>query len=152
MLEQAGDRAVQGLELSERTHIWKIALIVWILLIVLLCSFPWWVGAPQWGRIRWIPLLDVFRSPHWLLRDAVANGLLYIPLGFAYTKVRRAAVVNLVCEAAMLGLVLSLTAELYQVFSPVRVPSMTDVFMNTFGALAGAALAVMRADRSEAKP
>ena len=49
---------------------------------------------------------------------------------------------KLICEAALVGLVLSVTCELYQVFSPVRFPTMTDVLMNTIGALAGASFAV----------
>ncbi len=40
-----------------------------------------------------------------------------------------------------MGLFLSVSSELYQVFSPVRIPSMTDVLMNTTGALAGAYIA-----------
>jgi glycopeptide antibiotics resistance protein len=48
----------------------------------------------------------------------------------------------LICEAALVGLLLSVTCELYQVFSPVRFPTMTDVLMNTIGALAGASFAV----------
>ncbi len=116
-------------------------LIGWVLLIIVLCSFPWWVESPRWDRIRLIPLLDVIRGPRWLLRDAIANFLLYMPLGFAYVKMRGAAGVKSMFEAASAGLILSLACELYQVFSPVRFPSMTDVLMNTLGAAAGAAIA-----------
>ena len=119
---------------------WKIVLVSWILLIIVLCSVPWWVDAPRWSHVRWIPLLDVFRSPHRLLRDAVANWVLYLPLGFAYARVRATPGGKLMHEAALVGLVLSLICELYQVFSPVRYPSMTDVLMNTLGAFAGAAI------------
>src|SRR5262245_54873963 len=122
-------------------HVWKIVLAGWVLLIIVLCSFPWWVDAPRWGRIGWIPLLDVLRGPYWLLRDAIANWLLYIPFGFAYVRVRTAARLKSMSEAAMLGLVLSISCELYQVFSPVRFPTATDVLMNTIGALAGASIA-----------
>ena len=131
-------------------HNWKIVLTAWILLILILCSFPW-IAAPHWGRIIWVPFSDVFRSPRWLLRDAVANCFLYMPLGFAYAKARPAAGVKMLCEAAMLGLVLSLTVEFYQVLLPVRVPTMTDVSMNTLGALVGASLAGSRWNTSEAR-
>lgn len=151
MLEHKADRGLQGMTLFRRMYNWKIVLIAWILLIIVLCTFPWWIAAPQWGRIRWIPLLDVFRSPHRLLRDAVANWFFYIPLGFAYAKVRPATGVMRLYGAAMLGLSLSVTVELYQVFSPVRVPSMTDVLMNTLGALAGASFAASRSNISEVK-
>jgi len=131
-----------SMSLSQPTHVWTLILIGWILLIIVLCSFPWWVESPQWGRVRWIPLLDVLRSPHRLLRDAVLNWFLYIPLGFAYARVRPVPGIKLICEAALVGLLLSVACELYQVFSPVRFPSMTDVLMNTIGASAGASFAV----------
>lgn len=116
---------------------WKLLLVGWILLIVLLCSFPWWVESPQWSRVRWIPVLDVLRS-HRVLRDAMANCLLYIPFGFFYAKAQAAPGVTSMWGAALSGLLLSVACELYQVFSPVRFPSMTDVLMNTIGASAGA--------------
>ena len=128
--------------LSQPIHVWTLILVGWILVIIVLCSFPWWIESPQWGRVRWIPLLDVLRSPHWLLRDAILNCFLYIPLGFAYVRVRVVPGIKLIGEAALVGLLLSVTCELYQVFSPVRFPSMTDVLMNTIGALAGASIAV----------
>ena len=55
---------------------------------------------------------------------------------------------KLICEATLAGLLLSVTCELYQVFSPVRFPSMTDVLMNTIGAFVGAAMG----SRSVARP
>jgi len=82
----------------------------------------------------------VFRS-HRLLRDAIANCFLYVPLGYAYVRLRMTAGMTPIAEAAAVGLLLSLTCELYQVFSPVRYPTMTDVLMNTVGALAGASIA-----------
>jgi VanZ family protein len=88
--------------------------------------------------VRWIPLLDVLRGPYWVLRDAIANFLLYIPLGFAYARMRGAVGLGLTVEGVLVGLSLSTVCEVYQVFSPVRFPSMTDVLMNSLGALAGA--------------
>jgi glycopeptide antibiotics resistance protein len=121
-------------------HTSKIVLVAWILIIIVLCSVPWWVESPRWARVRWIPLVDMFRS-YRLLRDAVANCFLYMPLGFAYARVRGAHRVTFAVEAAIMGLMLSLTCEFYQVFSPVRFPSMTDVVMNTIGAFVGALIA-----------
>ena len=140
-----------SLNLSQPIHVWTLILVGWILLIIVLCSFPWWIEPPQWGRVRWVPLLDVLRSPHRLLRDTIANCFLYIPLGFAYARVRGALGVKLICEAALAGLLLSVTCELYQVFSPVRFPSMTDVLMNTIGAVAGASIAVKSLARLRAR-
>jgi glycopeptide antibiotics resistance protein len=127
--------------MTHRIRVWTFLLVGWILIIVFLCSFPWLVESPQWSRVRWIPLLDVLRSPHRLLRDTIANCFLYIPFGFAYARVRAVSGRRMISEAALAGLLLSLTCELYQVFSPVRFPSMTDVLMNTIGASAGASMA-----------
>ena len=132
----------KSVNLSQPIQMWTLILVGWIFLIIVLCSFPWWLESPQWGRVRWIPLLDVLRSPYRLLRDAIANCFLYIPLGFAYARVRGVPGVKVICVATLVGLLLSVACELYQVFSPVRFPSMTDVLMNTIGALAGASIAV----------
>ena len=142
MSDNIRSKSGESMRLSQPTHVWRLILFGWILLIIVLCSFPWWVESPRWGRVRWIPLLDVLRSPHRLLRDAILNCLLYIPLGFAHAKVRAVPSLKSICEAALVGIVLSVTCELYQVFSPVRFPTMTDVLMNTIGALAGASCAV----------
>ena len=127
--------------LPQRVQLWKMVLVAWILLTLVLCTFPWWIDAPQWGRVRWIPLLEVVRFPHRLLRDAIANCLLYMPLGFAYVRMRAVPGMTSICEAAIVGLLLSVACELYQVFSPIRYPTMTDVVMNTVGALVGASIA-----------
>jgi glycopeptide antibiotics resistance protein len=126
---------------SQPNRVWRPFLIGWVVLILLLCSFPWWVEPPRWGRVRLIPLLDVLRGPYWLLRDAIANVLLYVPLGFAYARVRGQAGVRSMCEAALVGVAVSMTCELYQVFSPVRYPTMTDILMNCIGAFSGASIA-----------
>ncbi len=136
---------------SLSTHAWTLIFVGWILFIVILSSFPWWVESAQWNRVRWIPLLDLFRSPRWLLRDAIANCFLYVPLGCAYAGMRAATGGRLVGEAALAGLGVSLTCELYQVFSPVRFPSMTDVLINTVGALLGASIAVKSLARPRAR-
>ena len=125
---------------SRPTHGWMLFLVVWVVLVLVLCSVPWWVESPRWARVRWIPLLDVIRGPYWVLRDAIVNFLLYMPLGVAYARLRAVAGVRPMWEAALLGLSLSMTCELYQVFSPVRFPSMTDVLTNTIGAFSGASI------------
>jgi glycopeptide antibiotics resistance protein len=129
------------MSVSRPNHVWRRFLVGWIVLILLLCSFPWWVESPRWGRVRVIPLLDVLRGPYWLLRDAIANVLLFVPLGFAYARMRGRAGVRSMCEAALVGVVVSMTCELYQVFSPVRYPTTTDILMNSIGAFSGASIA-----------
>jgi glycopeptide antibiotics resistance protein len=121
--------------------LWKMVFVGCILLIIFLSSFPWLVEPPRWGRVRWIPFLDVLRAPRWMLRDTITNFFLYLPLGFSYARLRRSSATKMIFKAALAGLFLSMSCEFYQVFSPVRFPTMTDVCMNTLGAFAGALLA-----------
>jgi glycopeptide antibiotics resistance protein len=122
-------------------RLWRGIFLGWVLLIIITCTFPWLLGPPRWSRISWIPFLDVFHLPGRLLGDAIPNFFLYVPLGFWYVKLRSSRNRNLVFHAGLLGLLLSGSCEFYQVFSPHRFPSMTDVFTNTIGALAGASIA-----------
>ena len=120
---------------------WRRIFLVWLFLIIVVTSFPWVVGPPQWGRIRWIPLLDVLHSPLRRGVDAIVNFFLYLPLGFSYVRIRSSTTIKSMLEAGLLGLLLAGSCELYQVFSPVRFPTMTDVLTNTLGALGGASIA-----------
>src|SRR5690348_2652545 len=78
-----------------------------------------------------------------LLRDALLNVLIYIPLGAAafMTLARRSGAVANVCLSVMIGLVLSTTVEIVQLFDRSRVSSPVDILTNTAGALVGASLA-----------
>ncbi len=75
--------------------------------------------------------------------DLLANILLYMPLGFfgALALARRSASARIVLMG-LAGLALSASVELAQHYDPSRNQAMSDVYCNTFGALAGAAAAV----------
>ena len=85
---------------------------------------------PFWTRVRWVPFWS------WTIKDAVANILLYVPLGFLF-KGERHAVPTVMGFAALL----SLAAEVSQLFSPSRFPATTDVVCNMIGASAGVVIA-----------
>lgn len=73
--------------------------------------------------------------------DRISNVLLYVPLGFCLflwfeTGQRRLLVAMLVVT---LGAALSLLIEIAQIFISPRVPSLTDLTLNTLGTLAGTA-------------
>ena len=109
----------------------RAAQVVWCVAI-LLGSVPF-IDAqthPFWTRVRWVPFWS------WTIKDVVANILLYVPLGFLF-KGERHAVSTVVGFAA----VLSLAAELSQLFSPSRFPATTDVVCNMIGASAGVVIA-----------
>lgn len=73
--------------------------------------------------------------------DRVSNVLLYIPLGFClflwFESGRQRLLVALLVVA--LGASLSLVIEVAQIFISPRVPSLTDLTLNTLGTLAGTA-------------
>ncbi len=76
----------------------------------------------------------------WGLRDAFANLLLFLPLGFGLAG--RAAMRNIRWQVAIPSILavssaLSLAIELLQVFLPLRDPALIDVVINTLGAFLG---------------
>ena len=72
--------------------------------------------------------------------DALANILLYIPLGFFFVLgFRRGPPQNVgLVLATAIGALLSLSIELTQYYDEGRVTSFSDFYTNTFGALLGA--------------
>lgn len=115
---------------------WSPICLSWSVLIVVVCTIPWFVGQPQWWRVNWVPFSDALHSKRRLL-DAVVNFLLYVPLGFAYVKARSSSKPRVIVEAGCVAALLAVGCEFYQVFSPVRFPSMTDVVSNAAGAFMG---------------
>lgn len=81
------------------------------------------------------------------LRDALVNIVLYVPVGFAgyfaFDKGRsRAAALY---GPVLVGMLLSSSVELLQLYTPHRDTSLFDVAANTFGSAAGVALALVYA-------
>lgn len=77
--------------------------------------------------------------------DRIANVLLYLPLGFCLflwlvTRLRRGLAVAV---AVVLGAALSLAIEVAQVYISSRVPSLTDLTLNSLGTLVGATAGVV---------
>jgi glycopeptide antibiotics resistance protein len=115
-----------------RRFAWSTALALSILLILYIVT-PW--RNPQdhshWARVRWVP----FVTPPIRSFDMAANVLLYLPLGYALSGLRRRpSPLHAVAFAAAL----SLTTEWTQLYSHGRWPSMTDVTCNVTGAWCGA--------------
>lgn len=76
--------------------------------------------------------------------DMITNALVYIPLGVLTVRAldRRRIVPGVIFLATAAGGVLSLLLEYLQAYLPGRVPSVTDVALNTLGSLVGATLAM----------
>jgi glycopeptide antibiotics resistance protein len=101
------------------------------LLAVLLITFPWQniVFHSHWARVVWIPFSAEFRPV-----DVFGNVLIFVPLGFTTTLMRRR---QPLAAVFLLAFVTSLTAEALQLYSHSRYPSATDVVCNVAGALLG---------------
>jgi glycopeptide antibiotics resistance protein len=107
---------------------------------------PWsnFVGHSHWVLVEWVPFSrGVFPF------DIVANIALFVPLGLTLgwhrsSRTRLAAV--------LLGALLSLSIEVFQVFTHGRIATITDVLTNTCGAAIGASLAARRSARAIVQP
>lgn len=90
--------------------------------------------------------------------DALANILLYIPLGFALSALllRRASTMRGVAFGALaamvIGAALSAAIEITQFFIPPRTVSLSDLAFNTFGTFTGAVLAGLSRGVGERTP
>jgi VanZ family protein len=102
------------------------------------------------------PLLVLFHSwkPQWdrfMLADAAVNLALYFPLGLTAVPAfrRRWPGAAAAAMALLLGLALSASMEILQVYVPGRDCSLLDVAYNVSGTLAGAAAALVFRSRIE---
>ena len=80
-------------------------------------------------------------------RDAIRNVLLFLPVGFLYCLTQGS-----LGGAILLGLAISVGAELGQLFIPARTSSPVDLVTNTLGAGMGAALYNLLATRIAMSP
>lgn len=119
---------------------------IWLLLVVLAVApiFPLsnFVGHPHWDQIRWIPFHKFTLSWNKIL-DVIGNTLWFVVFGYLLHYQLRwdsRARWAIVTTTAIAGMV-SLSAELFQVFCHNRIPSTTDVICNVLGAGLGAYLA-----------
>ena len=112
-------------------------LVAWVVL-VLSVTVPWtsFRSHAHWDRVVWIP----FRSGAVRPADLVENLILYVPLGWWWTRHAPTRLSRAFANAAVTAALLSLACEWTQVYSHGRFPSATDVFMNTLGAVLGVLL------------
>jgi glycopeptide antibiotics resistance protein len=119
----------------------------WWSALVVLVSAPWigFTDEPQWDRLNLLPFSDPEDKP----RDVIANVLMFVPFGYSYFKHARGRRVAATLAMAML---VSVVAEVPQLFSTLRNPSTTDVAMAAIGASLGAALRRLREPARVASP
>ena len=91
----------------------------------------------HFNAIRWVPyFIDGHRVS---LTDLVSNITLFLPLGFfaAGALYSRIKTFYLIVLCAICGFLVSSLMELLQLFTTIRVPSITDICNNTLGAISG---------------
>lgn len=112
--------------------------------IGLLTTWPWqFQDHAHWDAVEWVPFSRYVRA-----RDWIANLGLFVPFGAAYAW--GGAGRRLVWQSVVAGLACSLAAELAQVFTHSRAPTVADLIANTTGTWLGARWAIARAGRAAA--
>ncbi len=120
-------------------------LILIVVMIVYGSLYPWrFVPVHLVANPLWILLHSWASQPlRYLLRDAIVNVALYIPLGFvAHSAFRNSRLPGFgIYGSVLLGMLLSTAMELMQLLEPVRHTSIADVITNVigtgFGVMAG---------------
>ena len=111
------------------------------------------VAHSHWEYVMWIPPFDEIRSfQFWL--DIIVNVALYAPFAFLFLQYRDSNARSALVTAMLVGLLLSCTVELYQVYSHNRRPSPLDIVCNLSGTIIGTFLweAWRRRARHTAQP
>jgi len=97
------------------------------------------VAHSHWEYVIWIPPFDEIRSLQFWL-DIIVNVALYAPFAFLFLQHRNSNKRSVLATAVLLGLLLSCTVELYQVYSHNRRPSPSDIVCNLSGTIIGVLL------------
>lgn len=94
------------------------------------------VAHSHWEFVKWIPPAEELRTfGFWL--DLAVNILLYIPFALLYLQGRATVTRRLVVQVMLLGLLLSCSVELYQLYSHNRRAALSDVVCNLAGTWGG---------------
>ena len=132
--------------MSPRTRTRDVSfLILWVVFTLMVGILPLknFVGHAHWEYIKWVPIptVDDLRSPKYLLdiaSDIVGNTLLFVPLGYFLRRLlTSSSPLKCVLIAAGIGITLSLSIELYQVYCHNRFPSIFDIITNVTGTIIG---------------
>ena len=123
--------------------VWRMLLGFWLVSVLIVISLPGdkFDGTPHWESIQWIPFAAL-SFHHTVLTETLANFLAFVPIGYLAIRSFAFGTKRPLLLAGLLGLAASFSIELYQLFCRSRVPSSTDLILNTAGAVLGAYLAL----------
>ena len=101
--------------------------------------------ADHLARLTWNPLIAADTGGRVSIPDFVSNVLLFVPFGFfgMWALTRPRSLGARIAIVAALGLALTIAVEALQLLTVDRTTSVSDVFANASGALAGAVIAVL---------
>lgn len=118
---------------------WRFLWLACLFIIVWVTTVPGnvFVGHSHWFLVKWVPFQD-FRLSFEYLSDLAGNVLLFVPLGFSQLRLDSRLGRSGIPGALAVAILLSLSVELFQVYSHGRAPSVTDVLCNGVGASLGA--------------
>jgi VanZ family protein len=123
-----------------------------VVLIVYGSLYPWrFVPAHLAANPLWLLVHSWDTQPlRYLLRDAIVNVALYIPLGFAARMAFRNTRLPgfALYGPVLLGLLLSAAVEIIQLFEPTRHSSIVDVITNVTGTVIGVIAGLLFEDLS----
>jgi glycopeptide antibiotics resistance protein len=120
--------------------------VLWFLLAILsiapLLPLSNFVGHPHWDHIRWVPFQNFALSWN-MLKDIVGNTLWFMMFGYLlhYQLHKDSRTLRTITIITFVAGSISLSIEFFQVFCHNRIPSITDVICNIFGAGLGGYLA-----------
>ena len=135
---------------------YKIAWVLWTVLIVVATTLPWsdfhsYVDQGRLHRVVWLPFEDARLSKRWVV-DLAVNLFLFIPFTYLYLRSQVPNYRGLI-SILLASALLSVTIECAQLFNTSRFMSMTDVVTNITGGFLGAWFFLLwRGKRSETMP
>ena len=123
--------------------VWRMLLLVWLVSVWIVISVPGggFDGRPHWESIQWFPFAP-FSFHRTVLTETVANFVTFVPIGYLAVRSFSFEVKRPLLLAGLVGLAVSFSVEAYQLFCRYRVPSSTDLIVNTAGTVLGAHLAL----------
>ncbi len=115
-------------------------LLLWMLYVCLIGASGIYhtnfVAHSHWEFLKWFPPAEeIVTLEFWL--DIVINVLLYVPFALLYLQRSATVTRSLVLKVMLLGLCLSCSVELYQLYSHNRRAAPSDILFNVIGTWTG---------------
>ena len=126
------------------SHSRTVSSTTWLLLWTLYaCLIVWsgvyhtnFVGHGHWEFLKWVPPIEEVQTVGFWA-DIGINVLLYVPFALLYLQRSVSVTRSTVLQVMLLGLCLSCSIELYQLYSHNRRAALSDIVCNVAGTWTG---------------